>query len=145
MIGSESDDLVSREPQSRDAKLLRDALVANAMFSAVTGSLLLMAGGGVAEFLGVEASWIVRLIGAALLPFAAAVAIASQPQNLAATSAFSISAADFAWVVASVVLLALWPDLLSPAGRVALAVVAAIVAAFGVAQVAGARRLPDSD
>jgi hypothetical protein len=128
-----------------DARLLREALIANAMFSVATGAVMIIAGGSVASFLGIEASWMVRLVGAGLLPFAVAVAVSARPQNLAARSAFAISAADFVWVLASMVLVLFRPDLLSPAGTISVAVVAVIVTGFASVQVIGVRRLCETD
>ena len=122
-------------------RALRGALVGNATFSAVTGSVLLAAGGQVAELIGLEHDWVLRLVGAGLLPFAAAVAVCAQPQNIGPRGAYAISAADFAWVAASVLLVAAGPGLLNATGHFLVAAVSVVVAGFGAFQMRAAGRL----
>ena len=112
---------------------LRIVLRLNAGFSLATGALALVAGGAVADLLGIEQVWLVRLVGAGLLGFAALVAAASRlrPVELRQQAAL-ISIADLGWVAATIgVVAAGW---LSTAGVVVMGLVAVLVLDLGVAQ-----------
>ncbi|MEL7210238.1 MAG: hypothetical protein AAGK32_18740 [Actinomycetota bacterium] len=93
------------EPASAEHRL-RLALRANAVFSVVTGAVALLAAPAVGGLLGVDAVWLIRLVGAGLLGFAAFVVWASQldPARLR-QEALQISIADLGWVGATIVAL----------------------------------------
>ena len=85
------------------------------------------------------------IVGVALLLFAGALAVAATRTRVPPAEALTFSVGDFGWVIASAVLLVVWPDLFNPAGEWLVAGVAAIVAGFGMAQVEGLRRLVRND
>lgn len=117
---------------------LRRALNANAAFSAASGLLLALGAVPVARFLGIAPyAWGVAAVGLGLLGFAAEVARQARRKPVDARRVGAICAADLAWVVASRALLAGWPELLSLAGRIAVAAVAIAVGAFAGAQAIG--------
>ncbi len=119
---------------------LRLVLRANAGFSALSGTAALVAGGPIADFLGLDQTWLVRLVGAGLVLFAVGVLAASakEPPRLA-TEALIVSLNDFGWVVGTVVVIAL--GLLSTGGAVAMGLIGVIVLDFGLAQLHTRRRL----
>jgi ribosome-associated toxin RatA of RatAB toxin-antitoxin module len=127
-------------PTGDEGRFLAGAISWNALFSAASGVLLLVGGFAFNSWLGVDA-WLLMGVGGGLILFAGLLLwLLSQPRHLAA-GARLVVAADAAWVAGAVLLLAWLPSALSPAGRMALAVVTAIVAAVAAAQLVGLRRL----
>jgi hypothetical protein len=112
---------------------LRLVLTANAATSALAGVVALAAGDWAAERLGVDTVGLVRAVGAALLVFAAGVlAVARARRDVLHREAALVSAADAAWVVATVVLVV--AGAFSTEGAIIAAVMAAGVADFGALQ-----------
>lgn len=122
---------------------LRGVLLANAATSLATGLVGASASSWSAARLGVEgdAETVVRVVGIGLLVFAAAVAaIALRERAHLRGGAVAVTAADVAWVLATVVVLATCG--LSGAG-VAIAIVTAVgVLDFALIQRHLVRRLP---
>ncbi len=114
---------------SRSESRLRLSLRLNAGFSTSTGAVALIAGGWVADQLGLDQSWApmaVRLLGVGLLGFAALLLFESGRQgDRLASSVLQVSMADLGWVVGSGVLMAL--GLFSSIGNVVVAVIALVV------------------
>lgn len=121
-------------------RLLADAISSNAVFSAVTGGLLLFGGFAPAPLFRVDA-WLLSTIGGGLIVFAAVLVwLLSEPRRLVAGGR-GVVAADAAWIGGTGALLALSPSsALSAAGRVALVAVSAMVAVIAAAQVIGLHR-----
>jgi len=112
-------------------RVLRRVLRANAIFSAAAGAVLLLAATPLSGWLGIEPGWVLRVVGAGLLGFAA---------TLERTPVRLVIASDIAWVVGSAVLLAVGTPHLTPAGWWTIMVIADIVAAFAMLQTWGLRR-----
>lgn len=119
---------------------LRLVLNANATTSGLGGLAAVVLGGPVDELLGTGSVGWVRLVGAGLVMFAAFVAwTARAPRARLIRDTPSISAGDAAWVLGTVVTAALgW---YSTTGVVAMGLVAAMVATFGIMQALLVRRL----
>ena len=120
-------------PQSNAESTLRKVLLANTEFSIATGLAGLIFGVPVADALGVDQVWLIRLLGAGLLGFAGIVFLVSRssPQVLQRWSR-EISVADIGWVIGTVVVVALgW---LSTSGAIIMAVIGVLVLALGLAQ-----------
>lgn len=119
---------------------LRNTLRLNAMLSASTGLLALAAGPWLANTLGTDHVGIVRLLGAGLVLFAAALVVAGASK--ASTMyrwALGFSVADLAWTGASLLTIALgW---FSAVGNAAVVLTAAVVCVLGVRQLVLWRRL----
>lgn len=119
---------------------LRKVLLVNTELSVVTGLAGLIFGGPVADALGVDQVWLVRLLGAGLLGFAAAVFfVARSSQPTLQRWSRDISQGDIAWVLGTVVVIALgW---LSTTGVIIMAVTSAAVLALGITQLNQRRKM----
>ena len=80
------------------------------------------------------------MVGLGLVPFAALVRRVATSQPIGQRGATAVIVADAAWVIGSIVLLAV-PDLLTAAGTVGVVLVATVVAGFGVTQTMGIRSI----
>lgn len=123
----------------RDLRRLRITLGANAGFSTITGLVLLADPNGAAGLIGASHPGWVRIVGSALLPFAAGVAgVAGSRTRTLLGLAPAIIVADFAWVLGSAgIIAAAW---FSPRGNAVVALVAVVVAALGWRQLVHWRR-----
>lgn len=124
---------------------LRSALLANALFSTVSGVLMLASPARIGAVLGVDAPVVLQLTGLGLLVFAADLFHQSTRSRMATWRTLYASAGDFLWVAATLGGLLLFPDVLSYTGLRLVTVVAGIVLIFGVWQlwaIDRAHRLP---
>lgn len=115
----------------KDKNLLKRALVANAMFSGLTGSGALVLAGSLSGSLG-PPSWSLRALGAGLLVFAALVANEARAPGKTGTK--QIIAADVGWVIGAAAIIVLAPSWLTTAGQMSLVGVTAVVAVVAAAQ-----------
>jgi hypothetical protein len=125
------------------AQLLRRALQADGIVSALSGLLLVVVPGEVAALLGAGSPGLVAAVGASLVAFGVFVARngwREVPQRGAAAVTVAL---NVAWVVGSAVLIAAGP--LSKTGNWAVALVADVVLVFAVAETVGLRRLSAPD
>jgi hypothetical protein len=120
---------------------LRTALVANAIFSATTGTLMLAATRPVSDFLGLPYPWIAAALGLGLLGFAVQVALSARRTEIGRQKVHRVIGADVAWVLASGLLLVSGLVSFTTAAKWAVLVVADIVAAFAFFQWLGLRKL----
>ncbi|MBK4728452.1 SRPBCC family protein [Oxynema sp. CENA135] len=119
---------------------LRTALLANAVFSAVCGLLMLVEPVFVEKLLGIQAGLLLRSLGFGLLLFAVDLVCQATRPRLATWRALYASVADVLWVISSVVGLLLFSDWLSPMGVGVVAIVAGVVLALGCWQIWGIDR-----
>ncbi len=119
---------------------LRFALMGNALFSFSSGMLLLFAPSLVGEWLGIQASIILQAIGIGLIVFAAELIYQATRKRILTWRALIASAADFMWVVGSIIVLLVFPQLFSSFGKTLLLAVASVVFVFGVWQLLAAGR-----
>ncbi len=101
---------------------LQQSLLANALFSGVSGTLLLVFHAQLADLFSLENSTAFWIIGIALLYFTATIVYEIKMQGPRAV--LWIIAQDFLWVIASLVLLVWNPFLISFAGNLIIALVA---------------------
>jgi hypothetical protein len=120
---------------------LRTALLANALFSALSGLTCIMFSSSVAALIGLGAPIIYQIIGVGLVGFAGFVAWTGTRQPISAFLAALISMADFLWVVGTLLVLVLAAGALHPAGIASLIAIAAIVLFFGIRQLQGIGKL----
>ncbi|MBY0318789.1 MAG: hypothetical protein K2X72_08715 [Reyranella sp.] len=129
-------------------RLLRRTLWGNAVFSVVSGAVLAAFAGPFARIaahepvsvLGLDLAIVFELLGVGVIAFGALCAWVASRETLPLAWARVIFAADLAWVVASVLVLAV-PATWSMAGFVGIGVVALIVADFAIMEYLGLRRL----
>lgn len=122
-------------------RILRRALLANAIFSGFSGLALWLAAATIAGWLGSVDTALVRSLGPGLLLFAGWVAWTATRRSIPLTEVRLIIGADVAWVVASMLLLALAAEPLSRLGWWLVMGVAEIVAAFAGFQYYGLRTM----
>lgn len=122
------------------SSLLRNALLANAAFSAVSGLSFIVFARPVGQFLGWSAPWILPFIGLGLLGFALWVFQSAKAPQVDTANAKRIIAADLVWVVLSLVMIVA-PSLLTLGGKWAVGILADAVATFALLQYLGLRRV----
>ncbi len=129
-------------PTEHKEKLLRLALTENMLFSTATGTALLVAPGVISNFLGAAVpAWLMLVLGAGLLIFAAGLLRQLLRRPLKRGEALLTVVMDEGWVVASILLLVLAPQWFSAGGLWLIGGVAFAVAAIALAQWLGLRRL----
>ena len=119
---------------------VRRLLMADALISGVTGILMIVAAGVLEPLLNIPAP-LMRTAGVALLPFAAMVLYFARPASLTRAKVWTVIALNFAWVVASVVVL--MTGVIDPTvlGTVFVLSQAVVVAGLAELQFVGLRRL----
>lgn len=122
-------------------------LTLDAITSAASGLLLLVAGGPIAtlispasELFGVGLPTVCRAVGLFLLVFAGLALVASRSVPARTGLVWEVFALNVAWVIGSVVLVELAWDGLTLLGRLAIVAVALVVAAFALLQGVGLKR-----
>jgi hypothetical protein len=129
-------------------RLLRRTLWGNAIFSSLSGAVLTIFAGpfaGIAAHepttgLGLDLEIIFELLGLGVIAFGMLCAWIASRQTMPTGWARVIFAADLAWVLGSVLVLAL-PAAWTTAGVVGIVVVALIVADLAILEYLGLRRL----
>ena len=112
---------------------LRLVLRLNATTSFVGGAIAAIAAGWVSETLGIDHVAITRIVGIGLILFAADIAhLSTRDRDRLLSETRLVSAADAAWVIATVVVLA--AGILTTTGVVTAVVLGLGVADFGMAQ-----------
>ena len=121
-----------------DMKLLRRALGANAAFSALSGTILLIWSSWLATTFGLSNPIFVTATGVGLLLFSAGLVRNATRRKLNLGEARMTVALDVSWLAGSILLLA--AGVLNREGNWALLVVGDIVLAFAILQAIGIRR-----
>lgn len=125
------------------SRLLRYSLRANAVFSLLSGGILVAAAGPLAEFLGLVEARQSSGLGANLIVFAALLFGLAAQRSIRLWLAGCVVGGDVAWVLASAGLIVAGP--LSASANAAVALVASVVLLFAILQYAGMRRLRPAD
>jgi hypothetical protein len=129
-------------------RLLRRTLWGNAVFSVISGAVLvafatpfaLLATEAPVSVMGLDLALVFELLGLGVVAFGAICAWAASRETLPRSWAQVIFAADIAWVVGSALVLML-PAAWTTTGIAGIAVVALIVADLAVLEYLGLRRL----
>lgn len=121
--------------------ILKSALLSNAIFSAASGTVLLIFGQSIADLIGVGDPLLYQLVGIGLIGFASVVGWTGTRTPIKPSWAILISVADGLWVVGTVLLIFFAFGVLKPMGIVVLSAVAGMVAYFGVRQFQGIRQI----
>lgn len=128
-----------------NARPLRLALVANGVFSILTGACFVLAPSAIASFIfshpqaifDLSAATLVAEFGIGLLAFAALVLWTAGQSMLHRSRVKLITALDVVWVLASAGLLLAVPEIWTSAGLTAVVIVALAVAVFALEQTLG--------
>ncbi|MDA0260897.1 MAG: hypothetical protein O3A21_01675 [Proteobacteria bacterium] len=125
-------------PDTPTPTLLRTALLANAGFSAASGLALAVASTSLSDLIGINAPFVLALLGIALLLYAVVLFVSARRRVINRGLAWAAIAMDDAWVVGSIALLVV-PGWFTPFGVWLVGIVAAIVTGFAIAQFLGVR------
>ena len=120
-------------------QLLRMALLANALFSTISGLVLLFGQRGVVRLLGLPAATDLITLGTSLLVFAAVLVFFARKNPIKLLDAWIAVILDVAWVIGSYPILFLVP--FSTSGKWVVGIVAEVVTLFALAQWLGIRRI----
>jgi hypothetical protein len=121
------------------ACFLRKALMGNALFSTLSGLVILLAQGWVLRILGLSSNVKLFILGAALIVFAGTLVINARKQEMKLSDAWMAVWMDVVWVVGSYVLIFVVP--FSTEGKWVVGVVAELVLVFAILQFVGIRRI----
>ncbi|MGB0498196.1 MAG: SRPBCC family protein [Rubricella sp.] len=123
----------------------RTFLKMNGAFSLLTAAPLLLAAGPVAPAILADpvdwAAWGLRGLGIGLVGFAALVYALSAYKFVSRAMVNEIVVLDVLWVIGSIVLIAVFGQVLTPNGTIIVAAVAVVVAFFAIAQFMAAGRI----
>jgi hypothetical protein len=125
--------------QRNEADLLRTALLANCVFSGLSGMILLFGFNRLSGFFGLHMPTILLAAGSLLLVYAAALFLNARRVTVCETEASLAVVLNVAWVLGSVGLL--FAGSLSTAGNWTVTIAANIVLLFAVLQFYALRRL----
>jgi hypothetical protein len=122
---------------------LRTILRANAAFSLACGSVAVVAAERLADWIGTDLVWLVRLVGIGLIAYSPLlVAVAASRADRLITFSLLVSLADFGWVAGTIALLA--TGVVADAGVWMLGLTGLIVLTFGIGQLLARRSLTRS-
>jgi len=124
--------------------VLRRALQANGLFSAVSGVVLAVLPTPVSSFLGLDVPGLINFLGAGLIGFAVALFWLAAEPRIPRGLALTVILLDIAWVVDSILLLITDIVPLTRHGMWAIAIVSGIVAVFAALQSYGLHRSYDT-
>jgi hypothetical protein len=119
---------------------LRRAMRGNALFSAVSGLVSLLAAGPLAAFMGLQPPLIFVVLGLLLLAYAALLTAVTSGEQVERKYGLAATVMDVAWVAGSVLILLTGQPELTVAGRWTVGLLAEAVAFFAVWQAYGLRR-----
>ena len=131
--------ITSTPAASTPERRLRAVLTANAFTSTVLGLIGVIAVDPVSELLGVEQVWLVRLVSVGLILFGIAVGLTARMSTERLTAgALPVSLADWSWVGATAVVIAL--GTFSTSGAVIMGLIGLGVADVAILQLVFRRR-----
>jgi uncharacterized membrane protein HdeD (DUF308 family) len=125
------------------ACFLRRALMGNALFSILSGLIILFAQGWVLRILGLSNKISLLVLGVALIVFAATLVINARRQTVKTSDAWLAVWMDLAWVIGSYALIFVGP--FSTEGKWVVGLVAELVFVFAVLQFLGIRRIQKTE
>lgn len=121
--------------------LLRNALRGNSLFSAVSGLILVIDAGLLADFMGIETTLPFIIIGIGLLLHAANLFLNSRNRPVSKALGWFAVIGDVLWVVATAIILMTDAFALTGSGKWLLLIIADVVLIFAIAQYLGIRRM----
>ena len=123
--------------------LLKKALASNAVFSVVSGVVILSANRWLVKFLGLPEKVSLAILGVSLIVYAAILWFNARRPKIKITDAWVAVIMDVIWVVGSYALIFVVP--FSVGGKWVVALVAELVLAFAILQWLGIRRVRESE
>ena len=123
--------------------LLKKALTGNAVFSVLSGLIILSANRWLVSFLGLPDKVSLTILGVSLMVFAAVLLLNARRPKVKITDAWAAVIMDGIWVVGSYALI--WVVPFSVGGKWVVALVAELVLAFAILQWFGIRRIRKSE
>ena len=121
--------------------LVRTALKLNAAFSGISGLFLLFLPDLAGQLIGIIAPMAFQAVGLGLLIFSVDLSHQSTRDRIAGWRVLYASVGDFIWVLGSILGVTLWGSHLPPQGIFTILAVAAVVLCFGLAQMAGLKKM----
>src|SRR5262245_367521 len=122
-----------------DSRPLRTTFAVNALATAVSGVVFVLGAAPLAPVFGLPGPLPLAAFGVALVGFALYVwRVRREPIDLGQARAVFVM--DVAYVIASVGLIVAWPQALSMPGRIAVGLMADVVAVFALLEFVGLRR-----
>ena len=123
--------------------LLKKALAGNAVFSVVSGVVILSANRWLVKFLGLPEKVSLAILGVSLIVYAAILLFNARRPKIKITDAWVAVIMDVIWVVGSCALIFLVP--FSVGGKWVVALVAELVLVFAILQWLGIRRVQQGE
>jgi hypothetical protein len=123
--------------------LLKKALTGNAVFSVVSGTVILLANRWLVKLLGLPETVSLAILGVSLIVYAAILLLSARKSKIKVTDAWVAVIMDVIWVVASYALIFVVP--FSVGGKWVVALVAELVLGFAVLQWLGIRKIRKSE
>lgn len=120
-----------------DNHLLLRALMLNAAFSAFSALIMFIAGGWVAEQLGLPSAVQVYAVAGFLALFALQLGNIVRTRNIRIWEIAGIIGGDIAWVIGSVVLVTLYFQSITATGLILIDIAAVAVLTFAILQIRG--------
>jgi hypothetical protein len=123
--------------------LLKKALTGNAVFSVLSGAVILLANRWLVKFLGLPEEVSLAILGVSLIVYAGILLLNARRPKIKITDAWVAVIMDAVWVVGSYALIFAVP--FSVGGKWVVALVAEVVLAFAILQWLGIRRIRKSE
>ena len=120
-----------------DNHLLLRALMLNAAFSAFSALIMFIAGGWIAEQVGLPGAVSVYPLAGLLLLFALQLGNIVRTRNIRTWEIAGIISGDIAWVIGSVVLVTLYYQSITATGLILIDIAALAVLTFAILQIRG--------
>lgn len=118
---------------------LKKALIANTIFSSISGIIMIILHTKIANLFGVQNSSVFWIVGIILLYFAGTISYEIKKQRRSAI--LWISVQDFLWVLGSLFLLLFNPFDITQIGNIIIGVIALIVLFLGMSQIITLRKM----
>jgi uncharacterized protein YjeT (DUF2065 family) len=117
-------------------------LLANGVFSFMTGSTTLVFGGPISDYMSINDT-LLRIVGLGLVLFGSAIVWLARRDELDLRLARMITLADITWVVGALALVFVLDDLMSDGGRILLGLVSLPVLVFALGQYVGIKMMSE--
>ncbi len=121
--------------------VIRRILYGNALFSGVSGLLFIFASSPIAEFIGLDSSLAILIIGIGLAGYAALIYANASRAEISSSFVLFAVIGDSTWVLLSIVLLLTGWVTFSAEGKWAVGIIAAMVDVFATLQLIEWRKM----